>query len=225
MSLTWLDWRPRYIWPRHQTPEWEYEAELCHRRNWIFREECPWIHRIRSVGNSAAALPTAMVARVQVSVWPQPWIDRVPMVVPEWYSLIGVSEDIPTVDGNFDWDDVQQSLRHALTSVHMRVWHQPSAMRSAQYVSEFYFIRVRTPGSAEAQIHRVHAWMQLRRILEWAERILPHWQGLLRLVCHEVYVYDSLDYSLFSAAVDPGSLVDCQMRHVPGRSEQHMVRV
>jgi hypothetical protein len=166
-----------------------------------------------------------MVARVQVSVWPQPLVDYVPMVIPEFYSLIGVAEDIPTVDGNFDGDDVQQSLWHALTSVHMRVWHEPSSLQSAQYVSDFYFIKVRTPGSAGTQIHRVHAWMKLRRILEWAERILPHWPGRLRLVCHEIYVYDSLDCSLFSAAVDPGSLVDCQIRHVLGRSEQHMVRV
>jgi hypothetical protein len=172
-----------------------------------------------------AALPTAMVARVHVSVWPQPWKDRVALVIPEFYFLVGVTQDILDEGANMDWDDVQQSLWHALTLVHMRVWHKPCALTLEQYVSDYYFIKVRTPGSAGTQIHRVHAWMKLRRILEWAERILPHWQGQLRLVCHEIYLYDSLDYSLFSAAVDPGSLVDCQIRHVLGRSEQQMVRV
>jgi hypothetical protein len=125
----------------------------------------------------------------------------------------------------FDLGDLQETLWHALIMVHLRVWHEPCAIGLESFVSSYYSISVRIPGSAGTVLHRVHAWITLRQILQWVEHSQPHWRDRLRVVCHGIYIYDSLDYSLFSAAVDPGTLVDMQIRHVPGRIESQMVRV
>lgn len=165
------------------------------------------------------------MVRCLVAVWPHPWMSPVDLVIPEVYSLVCLRSDVDWQAEHIDLNDLQATLWHALSMVHLRVWHEPCAMRLEEYVSSYYSINVRFPGSACTTLHRVHAWITLRQILQWAEHTQPHWRGRLRVVCHDIYIYDSLDYSLFSAAVDPGTLVDMQIRHVSGREEDHMVRV
>ena len=126
-------------------------------------------------------------------------------------------------------DDAIGSMRqllHALTMVHALPWHEPFSIQKETFVSSHYHIQVQLPYREGTKWLQVHAWQTLMTIIQFAEHCLGrHRIGCLRLVCHRIFIYDSLEYSLFSAAVDPGPLVEIQLKWVPERDDAHMIRV
>ena len=222
----WRSHRPRYIFPRHENQEWEYEAELRQLNMWCFRELCPWILDISGSPGLGLHLPKARLWRCLIAVWPHPWYAPVAAVVPELYSLVGLHHDVLVGQTSGDAIGSMRQLLHALTMVHALPWHEPFSIQKETFVSSHYHIRVQLPYREGTKWLQVHAWQTLMTILQFAEHCLgAHQIGCLRLVCHRTFLYDSLEYSLFSAAVDPGSLVEIQFKYVPERSDDHMIRV